>query len=121
MDDDAAAESVRWSALSRHTHSLMPLSKERALVGIRLEVHGAADFRRTWELVARTAGAKVVNRLLTGAADRLDVVVSEQYPVDAVVEKVTEQAIPLVSADWIRDSLIECAPQPYDSFLLNVD
>ena len=99
----------RWPILSAHDKQqrnvLKPLSKERALVGVRVEVHGNADFRRTWELVARTAGAKVVSRLLTGSADRLDVVVSEPFPMDAVVDKVCHALLCFKSICFLQPSL----------------
>jgi hypothetical protein len=95
---------------------LAPLSSRLALDGVRIEVHSTnSEFRRTWETVVRTAGAKVVSRLVTGGADRLDVVVTDPSPAILVVESTNAHNVPLVGVDWVIDCLIAGEPVPPDA------
>lgn len=95
---------------------LAPLASRLALDGMRIEVHSTSgEFRRTWETVVRTAGAKVVSRLVTGDADRLDVVVTDPSPAILVVESTSAHDVPLVGVDWVIDCLIAGEPVPRDA------
>jgi hypothetical protein len=107
-----AARGERPSPLAR----LQPLSSRLALDGVRIEVHSTnSEFRRTWETVVRTAGAKVVSRLVTGGADRLDVVVTDPSPAILVVENTNAHNVPLVGVDWVIDCLIAGESVPPDA------
>jgi hypothetical protein len=58
----------------------------------------------------KEAGAKVVERLFSDAESRLDVVIASKDADDAIIERSQQLKIPLVSSEWIIQSLYARKP-----------
>jgi hypothetical protein len=62
--------------------------------------------KNCWSRVVREAGGKSVERLFTTAEDRLDFILSDDDPLEINVAKVKELKMPLLTTDWLLETLI---------------
>ena len=68
----------------------------------------------TWERLLREAGASVAARLFSSREDRLDCVVTDGYPEPEDEQRVKKLNKPMVSTEWVIQSLILGKPVSYD-------
>jgi hypothetical protein len=57
-----------------------------------------------WARVLKEAGAKIVQRLFSERADRLDYVLSDRLPEPEIAARAKEAGVKIVSVEWV----IEC-------------
>lgn len=87
------------------------------LRGLRIELVGAAAFKKEWAPVVREAGGKVTERLFSDNANRIDLVVSETNaltPNILVENECAKLGVPLVSAKYLIDC-IKLRTRPADA------
>jgi hypothetical protein len=82
--------------------------------GLRVEVVGPSEFKDLWGLVLREGGAKVVKRLYTPQEKRIECIVSDPDPTAYLATKFEELQIPVVSKEWIIQSLLSQKMLPLD-------
>jgi len=76
------------------------------LESLRIEVFGeTAEFKCIWTMILKEAGAKVVERLFSSSACRLDCILTDERPTEIVVERANKLHIPLVRTVWIVECL----------------
>ena len=102
----AAPLDVRWPALL-DTPPLLPLSRERAFAGQRIEVTGGDAFKKVFVAVLTEAGAKTESMLFKSDdhARKVHAIVSDYAPIQIVADQAAKHDIPIVSVDWVKNFL----------------
>lgn len=89
--------------------------RRNILGNMRVYLHGNPKFQETWKSVLLAAGCKMVSKVPNRFDYQCDVVISEDQKVPASVKHAADVlGIPIVSLEWLLQTLINGRQVPFD-------
>lgn len=101
---------------SLDTESIVECQPRRNILGnMRVYLHGSDKFEKTWRSVLLAAGSKMVSKIPNRLEYQCDVVICEDHKVPTSLKHAADVfGIPLVSLEWLLQSLINGRQMPFD-------